>query len=183
MCACALQPAAHTHIQHTRSRTYTACTHTHMRKNIHGNAHTQTHTHTQTYTRTHTHTNTHVRAHTSRQDKGSDTYKESAHARHAHTVRQDKGSDTLAELRCYVFKHNGYAIHTRAGKNTHTCAHTAATLALKHNGSAIATRAGKNTNARAHTAATLAQVRLYVFKHNCSTIDKLSQVTCSVYRL
>ena len=159
---CKAACSSHTYTQHAQTHTYTATTHIHT-----------------VYTHTHKH------AHTARQGKGSNKYTEVHTLTHtrAHTVLQHKGSDTLAELRCYVFKHNGYAIHTRAGKNTHTCAHTAATLALKHNGSAIATRAGKNTNARAHTAATLAQVRLYVFKHNCSTIDKLSQVTCSVYRL
>ena len=41
---------------------------------------------------------------------------------------------------------------------------------------------GKNTHARAQTAATLAQVRRYVFKHNGSAVDKLSQVRRSVYR-
>ena len=51
------------------------------------------------------------------------------------------------------FNRNGSAIDTRAGKNTHARAHTAATLAqvtryaFKHNGSAIDTRAGKNTHA------------------------------------
>ena len=60
----------------------------------------------------------------------------------AHDARQDKGSDTLAQVRGYVFKHNGSAIDTCAGKNTH---------------------------ARAHTAAKLAQVSRYVFKHLTAT--------------
>ena len=89
---------------------------------------------------THTHKRTHMRAYT-----------------HAHIPQfQDKGSDTLAQVGHYVFKHNGSAIDTRAGKDTH---------------------------ARPHTAATLAQVRRYVFKHNRSAVDKLSQVRCFVYRL
>ena len=91
--------------------------------------------------------------------------------RHTHTARQDKGSDTLAKLRRYVSKHNGSTIDTRAGKNTHACAHTATTLAqvrryvFKHNGSVIDTRTGKNTHARTHTAATLP------LKHKCSAIN------------
>ena len=84
-------------------------------ESIHGSAHTRAHTHTHKHTCTRT-----------------------------HTVVKDKGSETLAELRRHVFKHNGSSIETRAGKNTH---------------------------AHAQTAATLVQVRCYVFKHNGSAVD------------
>ena len=45
---------------------------------------------------------------------------------------------------------------------------------VRHYGSVIGTQAGKNTHTHAHTAATLAQVRRYVFKHDGSAVDKLS---------
>ena len=76
------------------------------------------------------------------------TYTE-MHTRAHRTSRQIH--DTL-EVRRYVFKHNGYAIDKRAGKNTD--AHTASKLALKHNGSTINTCAGRNTHARAHRSDT-----------------------------
>ena len=101
------------------------------------------HAHTQ-----HMHT-THTHAHTRK-------------CTHAHTHRTSRQIHDTLEVRRYVFKHNGYAIDKRAGKNTD--AHTASTLALKHNGSTINTCAGRNTHTRAHTAATLAQVRRYVLK-------------------
>jgi hypothetical protein len=85
--------------------------------------HAPVHEHTRKHRHTHTNTHTHTRLHTNAR---------------AHDARQDKGSDTLAQVRGYVFNHNGSAIDTCAGKNTH---------------------------ARAHTAAKLAQVSRYVFKH------------------
>ena len=90
-----------------------------MRTNIHGNTQTNIHTHKHT--------------HNARHDKRSNIYTEAhTHTAHTHaraqTVRQDKGSDTLAELRCYVFKHNGSAFDTCAGKNTHARAHREETI-------------------------------------------------------
>ena len=41
-----------------------------------------------------------------------------AYAHCAHTAA------TLAQVRRYIFKHNGSAIDTRAAKNTHARAHT-----------------------------------------------------------
>jgi hypothetical protein len=67
-----------------RKHTHTHCIHT-----PHTHAHKHEHTVKRTQTRAHTHTRT-------------------------HNARQDKGSDTLAEVRRYVFKHNGSAIDTRA---------------------------------------------------------------------
>ena len=119
MCACAKQHAAQTHTQHARTHTYTASmhihsaythrTHTQISTNMHGNAHTRAHTHTpqvKTQAATHTGKRTHTRVCT--------------HTRTRTSRIQRKGSDTLAEVIRYVFKHNGFAIDTRAGKTTHT---------------------------------------------------------------
>ena len=120
MCACAKKPAAHTHarthartrthIQHAQTYTYTANTHIHTAYTHHTHAHAHDHTRKRTDTNTHTRTQTHT---------------------HAHTPH----------------------VKTKAATNRqkHTHAHTTATLANTHNGSAIDTLTGKNTHARAHT--------------------------------
>ena len=57
-----------------------------------------------------------------------------------------------AQTQTHTHAHTPH-VKTKAATNTqkHTHAHTTATLALTHNGSAIDTRTGKNTHARAHT--------------------------------
>ena len=127
MCACAKQPAAHTHAprQQVRMHTYTTSTliqtiythrtHTHMRTNMETHIRAQTHTHT--YTHTHTpHVKTKAATHTQNAHTQART-----HAR-AHNARQDKGSNTLAEVRSYVLNITDPP-STHALVRTHTHVH------------------------------------------------------------
>ena len=119
MWVCAKHPAAHTHTHTARANAYihrnhahthrTHTAHTNMRTNLHGNTHTNKHTHMHTQ-------------HASRQRQQHIHRSAHTHAR-AHTIRKEKGSDIHAELRRYVFKHNGSAIDTKQ-VTAHTHAHT-----------------------------------------------------------